>query len=80
MDEIDLIRGMDDAMINSYDIIVGNITLEELMLDCGGEGLIFVHNIETGPTDNDIQSLLEYFTKQEDFERCIELSKLNNEN
>jgi hypothetical protein len=76
MDEIDLIRGMDDAMINSYDIIVGNITLEELMLDCGGEGLIFAHNIETDPTDKDIQSLIEYFTKQEDFERCVELSKL----
>jgi hypothetical protein len=80
MDEIDLIKGMDDAMINSYDIVIGNVTLEELMLDQGGEGLLFAHNIETGPSDNDIQRLIEYFTLQEDFERCIELSKLNKEN
>ena len=45
MDEIDLIKGMDIAMINSYDIVIGNITLEELMLDRGGEGLLFAHNI-----------------------------------
>jgi len=76
MDEIDLLKGMDDAMINSYDIVIGNITLEELMLDRGGEGLLFAHNIETGPSTNDIQRLIEYFTLHEDFERCIELSKL----
>ena len=76
MDEIDILKGMDAAMINSYDIIVGNITIEELMVDQGGEGLLFAHNIEIGPSNNDIQALLEYFTRQEDFERCVELSKL----
>ncbi len=76
MDEIDLIKNMDQAMINSYDIIVGNITLEELMLDTGGEGLIFAHNVESGPTKDDINSLKEYFERMEDFERCVELSRL----
>ena len=33
MDEIDIIRNMDQAMINSYDVIVGNTTVEELMLE-----------------------------------------------
>ena len=76
MDEIDMIRNMDQAMINSYDVIVGNTTVEELMVDKGGEGLLFAHNIEKEPTLNDIKSLKEYFEKMEDFERCIELSAL----
>lgn len=76
MDELDMIKNMDQAMINSYDIIVGNITLEELMLDTGGEGLLFAHNVERDPTQNDIKSLKEYFERMEDFERCIELSRL----
>tara|TARA_R110000824_G_scaffold30869_1_gene101063 strand:+ start:570 stop:806 length:237 start_codon:yes stop_codon:yes gene_type:complete len=76
MDEIDIIKNMDEAMINSYDIIIGNTTLEELMVDRGGEGLLFAHNIENGPTKNDINSLKKYFEKVEDFERCIELSRL----
>ena len=76
MDEITALRSLNTAMINSYDIIVGNITLEELMLDTGGEGLIFAHDIERGPTNNDIKALIEYFTQEEDFERCIELSKM----
>ena len=80
MDELDLIKGMDEAMINSYDIIIGNVTLEELMVDQGGDGLLFAHNIETEPNINDIQRLIEYFTLHEDFERCVELSKINDEN
>ena len=40
MDEIDILKGMDVAMINSYDIIIGNVTIEELMVDQGGEGLL----------------------------------------
>ena len=76
MDEIDLIKNMDQAMINSYDVIVGNITLEELMLDNGGEGLVFAHNVEKEPTKDDINSLKEYFERMEDFERCIELAAL----
>ena len=73
------LQHLDEAMCNSYDIIVGNITLEELMLNKGGEGLIFAHNVELPPTSNDIDNLLNYFTQQEDFERCVELSKLDSE-
>ncbi len=79
MDEIQALRSLDEAMCNSYDIIVGNISLEELMLDKGGEGLVFAHNVESPATDLDIKNLLTYFTEQQDFERCVELSKLNEE-
>jgi len=79
MDEVQALKSLDEAMCNSYDVIVGNITVEELMLDKGGEGLIFAHNVELAPTPNDIDNLLKYFTQQEDFERCVELSKLDSE-
>ena len=79
MDEVQALQHLDEAMCNSYDIIVGNITLEELMLNKGGEGLIFAHNVELPPPSNDIDNLLNYFTQQEDFERCVELSKLDSE-
>lgn len=79
MDEVHALQHLDEAMCNSYDIIIGNITLEELMLNKGGEGLILAHNVELPATANDIENLLAYFTKQEDFERCVELSKLDSE-
>ena len=79
MDEVEALKNLDTAMCNSYDIIIGNITLEELMLNKGGEGLIFAHNVELPATSNDIDNLLNYFTQQEDFERCVELSKLDSE-
>ena len=77
MDELQALKSLDEAMCNSYDVIVGNATLEELMVNTGGEGVVFAHNIELPPTNNDIESLLTYFKDQQDFERCIELSKLN---
>ncbi len=79
MDELLALQSLDEAMCNSYDIIIGNITLEELMLNKGGEGLIFAHNVELPATPNDVENLLTYFTQQEDFERCVELSKLDSE-
>jgi len=79
MDELLALQNLHEAMCNSYDIIIGNVTLEELMVNKGGEGLIFAHNVELQATDHDIQNLLTYFTEQEDFERCVELTKLNSE-
>ena len=37
--------------------VYGHDTLEELMVNKGGEGLVFAHNIELPPTNNDIESL-----------------------
>jgi hypothetical protein len=74
--EIDIIKGMDQAMINSYDIIIGNTTVEELLLESNRKAYFFAHNVEVGPTQNDIKSIKDYFEKMEDYERCIELSDM----
>jgi hypothetical protein len=76
INEIDAIRGMDQAMVNSYNIIVGNTTVDEMLLNSEREGLFFAHDIEKDATQNDIKLIKDYFEKMEDFERCVELSRM----
>jgi len=80
MDELDLLKHMEQAMYNSFNMIVKNSTLEEIMLDSLEEELVFIHDIENGATVNDLHNLRDYFTEVEDFEKCIELTKLIDKN
>tara|TARA_B100000900_G_scaffold246955_1_gene210068 strand:- start:772 stop:1005 length:234 start_codon:yes stop_codon:yes gene_type:complete len=76
MDEIDLLKHMENAMNNSYDLLTNHKSIEELIVENGISNLVFAHNIETNPTKQDIENMLNYFKESEDFEKCIELSKL----
>ena len=76
MDELEMLKNMDQAMINSFNIIVGNTTLEELMLTSGIEELVFAHDIESTPTSNELINIRDYFIEKEDYERCAILSKM----
>ena len=71
-----MLEHMDQAMINSFNIIVGNTTLEELMLTSGIEELVFVHDIESTPTLNELINIRDFFIEKEDYERCVILSKM----
>ena len=76
MDEINLLKHMENAMNNSYDLLTNNKSIEELIIENGIAELVFAHNIETNPTKEDIENMLEYFKESEDFEKCVELSKM----
>lgn len=76
MDEINLLKHMENAMNNSYDLLTNNKSIEELIVENGIAELVFAHNIETNPTKEDIENMLLYFQESEDFEKCIELSKM----
>ena len=76
MDEIDLLKHMENAMNNSYDLLTNHKSIEELIVENGISNLVFAHNIETNPTKQDIENMLNYFKESVDFEKCIELSKL----
>jgi len=76
MDELTVIKGLEEAMINSYNIIIGDTTYEEILSNSEGDGIFFAHNIENEPTQNDIKHIKDYFQDTEDYEKCIELSKL----
>ena len=79
INEIDIIKNMDEAMINSYNIIVGNTSVDELLINENRKPFFFAHNVELEPTHNDIKSIRDYFEKMEDYERCVELSQILNE-
>ena len=76
MDEIELLKHIDQAMNNSFEIIVGNSTLEDMMMKSSLENLVFAHDIEMGYTKVDIENMNNHFIKKEDFEKCVLLSKL----
>ncbi len=59
------------AMENTYNLIIGNTTLEELL----DEGLDFMPLLCEGvnPSQNDIQNLLQYFEEEEDYEKCSKI-------
>tara|TARA_B100001778_G_C18209051_1_gene459168 strand:- start:76 stop:318 length:243 start_codon:yes stop_codon:yes gene_type:complete len=76
MDEMELLKYMDQAMINSFNMIVENVSIEELMGNTIEEELVFMHDIENGHTIEVLIDLREYFSSCEDFEKCIELTKL----
>ena len=77
MDEIDLLKYMNNAMNNSYEVLVNNKTIEELLMIQDINNLVFAHNIETNNfSKEDIENIISYFSEREDFEKCVELTKL----
>tara|TARA_B100000963_G_scaffold254639_1_gene223238 strand:+ start:5457 stop:5690 length:234 start_codon:yes stop_codon:yes gene_type:complete len=76
VDEIELLRHIDQAMNNSFEIIVGNTTMEDMMMNTSLENLVFAHDIELGHTKEDIENMNNHFIEKEDFEKCVILSKL----
>ena len=78
MDEINLLKHMENAMNNSYDLLTNNKSIEQLIVENGISDLVFAHNVETEPTKEDIENMLHYFKESEDYEKCAVLSNINN--
>ena len=76
MDELEMLKHMQEAMENSFNVIVGNTTIEELIINYGLDELVFAHNVETGVTSEDIENIRNYFIDKEDYEKCAELTKM----
>ncbi len=71
-----MLKHMQEAMENSFNVIVGNTTIEELIINYGLDELVFAHNVETGVTSEDIENIRNYFIDKEDYEKCAELTKM----
>lgn len=78
MDDLEALKSIDLAMNNSYDIVVGNKTIEEISDSTDIKHLVFIHDISSQHSNDTIETLLLYFTEIEDYEKCIKLSELNN--
>jgi len=61
------------AMQNAYILLTNKLSLDEV-LDHNGCALPF--SIEEDVTDEDVEGVIEYFCKVEEFEKCAELKKL----
>jgi len=63
------------AMLNSYDVIVNGIEVEDVM----GTSMPFIaHNPFGDIKESDVQGMIDYFEEQEEYERCIKLKEILN--
>ena len=63
------------AMLNSYDVIVNGIEVEDIM----GTSMPFIaHNPFGDIKESDVQGMIDYFEEQEEYERCIKLKEILN--
>lgn len=63
------------SMINSYKILTGKNTFDEL-IDTNEEEIWVAHDIRKDLKDIDFDLILDYFAEKNDFEKCIELKKI----
>lgn len=64
------------AMLNSYDVIVNDIPIEDILVT----SMPFIaHNPFSHPSVEDLEGMLEYFEEQEDYEKCIKIKKIIDE-
>ena len=73
---------MDDfinkGIINSYKLITGKATYEEIVekSDGPGGGTIFFIFPEDEPDNEDLDTMIDYFISTEEYEKCAILNKL----
>lgn len=65
------------GMINSYNVIMGNITIEQVLQSGIG---VFAHVPDTEPDLESIELMVMYFKDQEMYEKCSDLVKYMEEN
>jgi hypothetical protein len=61
------------AMLNSYDVIVNKIPVEDILATT----MPFIaHNPFAEPRKEDLLGMLEYFEEEEDYEKCIRIKEI----
>ena len=65
------------AFHNSYLVITNRTTFEDLMYENhkNGKSAVLAHDPHEGPTNNELENLIEYFVELEEYEICGELVK-----
>lgn len=69
----------DQAFNNSYSIITREITFDELLIRNNGsiDGVTTVaHDVEDGPSKEDLENIILYFQEKEEYEKCAVLHKM----
>ena len=67
-------RIMATAFRNSYEIVTGRKTFEDLLGE--GSSILIAHDLDKGPDTHDLDSILYFFEDEEEFEKCVEIRDL----
>lgn len=67
-------RLLDKAFRNSYKIITGKTSFENILEEVGG--LLIAHDIAGGPDIPDLDNMLDYFIEVEEYNKCAEIRDL----
>jgi hypothetical protein len=73
INEIDVIKNLDLAMNNSYKLLTNKNSFDDLVI---GDQVFFAHDIDLDLSEVDFDFIIEYFSDDDDFEKCIELKKI----
>ena len=65
-----------DAMVNSYDLIMGFKTLDDLLEEFP-ETLFLYFDPDNYERETIIEELIDYFENEEEYERCANLKNLD---
>jgi len=72
MSEIDKIEAermlLDKAFRNSYLIITGKISFENIVEETGS--FLIAHNPQSNLEEDDLTNMMDYFTETEEYEKC----------
>lgn len=73
-----VLRGI--AIENTYSVMVEEKSFENILFDKDGEIQPFVFFLEPGenPTEDQIDEMIKYFVKYEEYEKCVQLKLLKN--
>ena len=73
-------KRVNQAFVNSYNIIISGETIEEYIenmeVNLINLDVIFAHDPTTPITKHELLFLLTYFEDMEDYEKCINLNKI----
>ncbi len=64
------------AMLNSYSILTGKSELEDIIHNTLDGELWLAHDTSEDLSEVDFDLIIEYFAGEDEFEKCIELRKI----
>lgn len=77
--EMDADELVAQAFNNSYDMITGSSNIEDIIINDNKNGNVITmlaHDIDEDPTNEDLEAIIKYFEKTEEYEKCAVLQKL----
>ena len=76
MDDLNIDEAIDIAIRNTYDLYMETQTYEDII---EGDYPMFIHVIDSGIVDEDLDFLISYFETTEEYEKCSDIKNKRDE-